>query len=470
VEKIFKWFTFDDDLTIVYVTWFAGVFDVEDFTGIERLFHKFLQYCSFLSVSAQRKYFESFLVTEGKTVIREYNIKLDTMNAFDYKDPSSLEEAYRLIGKTSLDIYDKWCMEELADRTFKVDMYEFIKKAKKDAIQKTMVKYFPQLQEGRDVDEISDNMQNDLTRQSIIFDVNKIEEIDFMSGRQKSKGNKRPMRKLFETGLPCVDGDAGGMYTQQIVTINGQPGSGKTRLTNKHFIYQALVVAKIDVIYDSVEMTQQQIENMLIAIHIVNLYAGNIKIPDSVMNKNEMTTEQRQYYESAKIDLFESNKYGKLFFRKKIPVEKKQKETLNLIRRNPNIQLWVIDYMGRLSSQPLSKFDAHLQQFEIITKGYEIVREVVDTCDIGAVCLNQYNDKGIMAALAGKKIQPGYVEGGHIVQRHSDYDLSMTFTEEQENAGLRALTTTKKRGNAGFSNVLFQTDLSISNFMQMSRK
>lgn len=469
MEKIFKWFTGDDDLTIVYVTWFSGMFEPEDFTGIDKLFFLFLQYCAFLGVSAKRKYLESYLVTDGKTVIKENNIKLDTMSAYDYKDPTAMEEAYRIVGKTALDVYDKWCMLDLTEHTFKVDMHEFIKKQKHESIQKTIINFFPKLQDGSDIDEVTDRMQDEITRKSMIYDVNKLDELDFMSGNQKGKKTQRPMRKLFETGVPCIDGDAGGMYTQQIYTLNGQPGGGKTRFSNKHFIYQALVVAKLDVIYDSVEMTEQQIRNMLIAIHIINLYGGNIKIPDSLMNKDKLSSEQRQYYESARIDLFESGKYGTLFFRKSRPVEKMKKETLNLIKRNRNIQLWVIDYMGRLKSEPLSKYDKSLQQYEIITAGYEVVRDIVDTCDIGALCLNQYNDKGIAAALAGKSIQPGYVEGGHIVQRHTDYDLSMTFTEEQKLAKLCALSTTKERGNAGFSNVIFQKDLSISNFTQVTQ-
>lgn len=471
MEKIFKWFTFDDDLTTVYVAWFSNMFEVEDFSGVERLFVSFLKYCAFLGITAQRRYLESFLVTDGKKTIREYNIKLDTMSSFDYKDPASLEEAYRVICKTAMDIYDKWCLEDLSERTFKVDMYSFMETSKKNAVQSVMIKYFPQLQEGKDVDDLTDGLQDEITRKSLIFDKNKIDEIDFMCGMQRSKSGKTPMRKLFDTGVPCIDGDAKGVYTKQCVTFTGQPGSGKTRFVNKHYIYPALING-MDVIYDSVEMKQFQIENMLIAIHIINLFGGTVKIPDSVMNKSALTTEQKQYYESARIDLFESGKYGKLFYRnsKDVPVELMYKKTMNLKRMNKNIQLWVIDYMGRLKSQPTEKYSPHLQQYEIITKAYELVEDLIDVCDIAAVCLNQYNEKGIAACYAGKPILPGYVEGGHIVQRHSDYDIAMTFTEEQKLAKIRALSTVKLRDNEGFSNVLFNTDLSISNFMQMNRK
>ena len=85
---------------------------------------------------------------------------------------------------------------------------------------------------------------------------------------------------------------------------------------------------------------------------------------------------------------------------------------------------------------------------------------------MAAVCINQYNDEGINAAYAGKTIRPGHVQGGHIANRHTDYDLSMTYTEEQKLANLRTLANTKPRGSGGFKPVQLKTDLSISMFRQ----
>ena len=126
----------------------------------------------------------------------------------------------------------------------------------------------------------------------------------------------------------------------------------------------------------------------------------------------------------------------------------------------------MIDYMGLIQSEPESKWDKRLEQYEIITRGYEETRRILKHIDVSAVCINQYNDKGIDAAYAGKPIRSGHVQGGHIVQRHTDYDISMTFTEEQKLAQVRSLSTSKTRGTAGFSNVLLSTDLSVSIFRQ----
>lgn len=469
MDKIFKWFTLPDDLSKVYVDWFTSIFELDDFKGMDKLFYSFLSYCSFLSISAERKYLEAFLLTDGKTCIKENNVHLDTMTALNYKEPSALEEAFRIIGKAALDMHDAWCTVSLEDRTFKVDMYKYFSDKKKDAVSDMMIKHFPLLTDGTDVGEVSSSMQLELARIDELYDVSKLDELDFMLGQSHVANKKKTMRHLFNTGLSCIDEDSGGIFSKSIITFNGQPGAGKTRFASRFFIYQALVVHKLDVLYDSVEMKAVQIENVLIAIHIVNLYRGAVKIPDSLMNTGRLTAEQEQYYNSARIDLFESGKYGRLFFRDSKPVEKMEKTTKNLIKKNRNLQLWVIDYMGRLKSVPESKYERSKQQFEVITAGYEVVRTVVDTCDIVALCLNQYNEKGIAAAEEGKKIRPGYVEGGMIVQRHSDYDLSMTVTEEQDLAGLACLSTSKKRGANGFRNVLLKADKSISNFIQINQ-
>lgn len=159
MEKIFKWFTIDDDISVVYVVWFAEMFEPEDFIGIDRLFFLFLKFCAFLGVPAKREYLESYLVTDGKTAIKTHGVKLDTMSAYDYKDPTALEEAYRIVGKAALDVYDKWCIADLSDKTFKVEMFHFLKKQKHDAIQQSIVSFFPKLQDGSDIDEVTDAMQ-----------------------------------------------------------------------------------------------------------------------------------------------------------------------------------------------------------------------------------------------------------------------------------------------------------------------
>lgn len=464
MEKIFKWFTEESGSpkANVYTYWFTRYFDPKNFTGVDRLLMCFLCYCAKLSITPKRKWLESYLIVDGKQDIKKYNIKTDTMTALDYKEVSQLEEAYHILQDVALFTYDEYVKIDKSDSSFKVDIYNFMKEQRVNNIQKLMMDAYPHLNDGSDINEVSTKLRNDLANLDNVYDLHKISDIDYTEGAEDK------MEFIAKTGVPCIDGDIGGIYTTLIYTLNGQPGSGKTRFACVHFAYRVMVEAKKDVIFYENEMSPSQIKNILIAYHIVRLYGGRVKIPDSLMNKyDEMSVEQKQIYESAKIDLFESDQYGKLIIKEGCVVERMEDEC-NAILQTNNVGLLVIDYMGLCESDPEDKRYVRKQQYEIITDAYIATRHIVRAFNIAAICLNQYNDSGIEAAYAGKQIRSGHVQGGHIVQRHTDYDLSMTFTEEQELANIRMLSTTKKRGAKGFKNVMLQVDLAISLFNQQA--
>lgn len=468
MERVFKWFTREggDPRANIYTDWFARYFEPKDFDGVDRLLVCFLKYCSKLSVTPRKDILSAYLKVDGKQDIKKYNVRTDTMASLDYRESSQLEEAYQIISGAAQSTFDVYCSVDLTDREFKVDLYDFMSEKRSDRIQQVMMDAYPRLSDGSNIDEVSADLRNSLAELDEVYDTNKIKDVDYTTdGEELSE-----MHFLCKTGIPCIDFDIGGIYTRLIVTLNGQPGSGKTRFVSANYIYQVLTVAKKDVLLYALELTPGQMKNMLIAYHIIRVYGGRIKIPDSLMNKkDEMTDEQRQIYESAKIDLFESGKYGKLFIKEELVVERYRDEAMAIIKKSGNMGLIVVDYAGIAESEPESKWDKKLDNYEIITQVYIITRKILKTVDISSVILNQYNDKGVDAAYAGKPIRSGYVQGGHIVQRHTDYDLSMTFTEEQELAKVRMLSVSKRRGSAGFSNVMFSTDLSVSIFRQELR-
>lgn len=466
MEQIFKWFTSEgnDPMALTYITWFDRCFQPESFVGIDKLFAAYIKHCAYLNIEARRDYFLAWLKVDGKRTIKQYNIKVDSMNSYDYNEASQLEEAYNTIVAIATDTYDRYVAVDLTDRSFKVDVYTFMSAMKSDSIQNAMMEIYPHLTDGSDVTEVSAQLRNKLSSIDEMYDTGKIKEVDFTTAGETGT----EMHYLCKTGLPCIDGDIGGVYTRIMYTINSQPGGGKTRLALVHWAYKVMTEAKKDALVYELELSESQIQNILIAYHITRLYAGRVKIPDSLMNKkDEMTPEQRQIYESAKIDLFESGKYGNFIVRNELIVERFQDELSGLIKTNPNLGIIIVDYAGLAESKPESRYGKRLEQFEIITEVYKTVRKILLTVDVSAVIINQYNDKGIDAAYAGKKIRSGHVQGGHIVQRHTDYDLSMTFTEEQELANVRCLSVSKRRGTAGFTNVLLQTDLSVSIFRQV---
>lgn len=465
MNRVFKWLTSEGNPedAKANTAWFARAFEPNNFTGVERLMCCYLRFCSKLGIAPSKAFLSSYLQIDAKQDIKKYNIKTETMSAYDYREASQLAEATQIISEVAQSTYDVYLSEDLTNRDFKVDIYGFMNAKKADSITNAMLSIYPKLTDGSDVTEVSSDLRSSLSDIDEIYDVTKIRDIDL----DNSGSDEVEMKFLCKTGVPCIDGDIGGIYTRLITTVNAQPGGGKSRFTYVHYVYPVLTQAKKDVIIWSNELTESQIKNILIAYHITKVYGGRIKIPDSIMNKkHEMSPEQLQIYESAKIDLFESGNYGRLIVREETVVERYRDEAESLIKKSGNTGLIVIDYMGLIESRPESKWDKHLDQYEVITKGYEITRRLLKKIDISAVCINQYNDKGIDAAYSGKPIRSGHVQGGHIVQRHTDYDISITFTEEQKLAQVRSMSTSKTRGTSGFSNVLFSTDLSVSIFRQ----
>lgn len=465
MRRVLKWLTYEGGSVDapIYVQWFNSMFTPRDFRGIDSMFACFITYCAKLNIIPSRSTLESYLKIDGISDIKKYNVKIEDLQGHDYNELSQLMEATSVLTQLTVAEYNAYITEDLSGRNFKVDMYDFMSSIKSESISLAIMNALPKLQDGSNISEVSNVLRSKLLSIDKVYDTDKIKDVDFQS--KDSEDEK--MEFICDTGIPCIDADIGGSYTRMITTINAQPAGGKTRFAMIHWVYRTMVKAKKDALVYELEMTKTQLKNMLIAHHITKLYNGMIKIPDSLMNRADgMTEEQRQIYEAAKIDLFESGKYGNLIIKEECIVETFKDECTAILTANRNIKLVAIDYMGLIESQPVDKFDRRKEQYQIITDAYVVMRKIVRKMNVGAVCINQYNDQGIDAAYAGKPIKAGYIQGGHIVHRHTDYNLDLTYTEEQKLAGVRGLAQSKSRGAAGFRGVLLQTDLSVSIFRQ----
>lgn len=468
MKNIFKWFTLDD--SEVKVLWFTNQYPVDEFSGIEKVLMLFLNYCADLGISAKLKYLEAFLKTEGKKVIKQNNIKLPTMDNFNYNEPTALEEATRVITSAVVETYAAYTSDDIELTSFKVDVSSFLMRMQSQRVIELMTEAFPKVNNGEDVSELIETMGYKLSRVSGIYDSSALKKLDFMEGRTNSSSSKGIMELLFKTDLPCIDGDIGGFFSKQLWALTGSPGSGKTRLSLSNFVYPAIISAKIDVLFDELEMSETEIRNILVAHHITYLYRGRIKIPDTLINKGQLTEEQMKYVEAARIDLFESGKYGRVFIRTDdLIVEKIDRDTRSFFKAHKNARLWVIDYAGLAKSVPEDKYSHRKLKYEVISDLYVSSKELAKDADIGVLILNQFNQEGIDAARAGKTILPGHVEGGQIIERHADYDVAMTMTDEQEAANTRMLSTVKKRSAKGFRNILYSADCAVSIFRQVKQ-
>ena len=462
MEHILKWFTGVCDKSQSYLNWFSLTFDPSDFHGIDAVFMCFIKYCAKLNILAKTSYLETYLELDGMRDVKRYNIKETDNDTYDYEQLSQLMEAYEVIKQSCILAYDKYMMEDLTDRDFKVDMNTFMSKMKKDMVLSSIMASVKEISADGDVDISSDKLRSDILKIQKKYNIESLSDIDIT---QEDLSKDVIMETVTETGIPCLDKDAGGILTHMMYTLAAPPGAGKTQFTLAQFVYRVLTEAKKDVVFYELEMTKTQIKNILLSIHIAHKFS-KVKIPFSSMNTGRLSEEQRRYVEMAKADLFESGNYGKLTIHDECIAETLEDDLELYLNSNPDIKLVCIDYMGLIDSKPLSKYDKRLDGYEVITEGYKVVRRLLKKYDFAAVCINQFNDKGIEAATTGKEIKSGHIQGGHITHRHTDYDIALTCTATEKEAGFRFLSTTKTRGSKGIQNQRLKVDLSIALFMQ----
>ena len=459
MEHIIKWFSdAGNDKAITYLNWFTLTFEPTDFTGTDALLMCFLKFCSKLKVQAKEKYLESYLKTDGIKDVKKFNIKSPEMDNYDYDQISQLTEGYEILKQTTLIQYKQYMTEDLTDKDFKVEMNEFISKIKNEKITSAMKNTMIGIANQGDVDVVSEKLRLQLSEIKAKYNIDKLQEIDDCGNGEET------MEFVCDTASTIINDNMGGVYTRLIYTIAAPPGAGKTQFVLTQFVYSVLTKAKRDVVFYELEMSKTQIRNILISYHISNVF--KVKIPHSDMNKQKLDDRQKQIYNAAKIDLFESGKYGKLIIFDECTVETFEDEVTAALSSCDNPAMICIDYMGLIESHPTDKWQRAVDGYEIITEGYKAVRRLVRRKNIAAVCINQFNDKGIEAAKLGKEIQSGMIQGGHITHRHTDYDLALTYADIDNN-NLRYLSCTKTRGTAKFSNKLLRADLSVGRFQEV---
>ena len=445
-----------------YVKWFLRTFVITDFEGIDKLFYAYLKFCDYLQVDIAGS-LDSYLLTDATQDIVRFNIKLPTQDSLDYNDVASLKEAVSIISQIARQTITEYKSQPEEVREFKLIANEFLNKHKGDLLQSEMLTTFQAINDSGDVTKASERLDTKIRDINKRLNVKSLSRVDFISNTD----DEDKMEFVAKTGLACIDGDIGGIYAPLIYTINSQPGGGKTRLSLSHFVYPVLLKG-LDVIYYELELSVGQVKNILTSYHVSRIYGDSFKIQDTSLNKDELSPEQKRVAEAAKIDLFENPTRGKFSVELEAVAETLYDDVKNKAALAEHLGLIVVDYMGLISSVPQSKYDRCLDKTQRISISYEALRRLSRDLRVPIVAINQFNDAGIDAAYAGRPIKPGMVQGGHEPGRYTDYDLNLTFTEEQKLANTRLLSSASKtRGSKGFGDQLLAVDLSISVFRQI---
>ena len=172
MEHILKWFTnFGGSDALKYVIWFDAVFNPSDFRGMDSLFACFLKYCAKLGIVPCRRYLDTYIKIDCKGDIRKYNIKPDDNDVYDYKQISQLDSAYEVIKTTVGTLFDMYMQEDLTDREFKLDMYEYMNDMKAVKITEAINSVAPDISNRLDVSAASEKLRANLVRIEEVYNI-----------------------------------------------------------------------------------------------------------------------------------------------------------------------------------------------------------------------------------------------------------------------------------------------------------
>ncbi len=446
-----------------YLKWFLRTFVISDFNGIDKFFYVYLKFCNDLQVDIVTS-LDSYLITDATKDIKKYNIKLPTQDSFNYDDIASLKEAVSVISQEARQTLVRYSRQPEEAREFKIVANEYRAKHKSELLTEEMMKAFQNISVNDDVDLASERLDARIRDINRRLDMRTLRRVEFLTDDDEDD----EMEFIALTGLRCIDGDIGGIYSPLIYTINSQPGGGKTRMSLSHFVYPVLLKG-YDVLYYELELSSGQIRNILVSYHISKVYSDSFKIQDTSLNKGNLSPEQKHVADSARVDLFENPRMGQFQIEHEAVAETFYNDVMDKAALATNLKLIVVDYMGLATSIPQGKYDRRLDKPQIISMVYEALRKISRELKVAVVAINQFNDAGIDAAFAGRPIKPGMVQGGHDPGRYTDYDLNLTYTEEQKVSHTRVLSSaTKTRGSEGFGEQLLAVDLSISAFREIA--
>lgn len=451
----------DDEKRLSYAYWFINTFPQTEFEGEELLFYHFMDYCVRLESPLKEKYLDVFTSTELRKILIEEKIHVQGTESLMFDDPSALESAVRISTTVLKDNYKAMLTldEDLSD--FYIDMKDFMQHKHGERLTSVFSQSFDMFQTSDDSYKSSEYAKSQIAAIDTIYDLDNLRDLTDSSEEQSK------MYKVTEFGLPAIDKDSDGIWSTQLIGIEAQPGTGKTRFA-LNLLYNAAVLHKRNCIFYTLEQTKAEIEAMLLAKHIFMTF--NVVMTDEMIWKDKVPKEYQSHVAAARIDLFESKKYGKIVIKE---AELFVETFIDIIKKDDHLDgpfdLIAIDYMGLLESKG-EAFHREKMLYDIIKSGFRQYKRYIRKANKAGIAISQFNKEGVEAGQNDKQITTSMAEGGQAVYRNTDYNLAISMTESMKIQQKRRITQPKVRGSAGFGSIIVDTRLGMCYFAQQEQK
>lgn len=456
----------DDNRRVAYLLWFCNTFPEQEFSGEERIMREYLEYSKKLVIPLKEKYLSVFLSTELRQFLIATNTKVSGTETLDYSEPTALETSVQVCSEALMGAFRELELIECDIDDFKVSADSFMTSRLNTRLTEVLGKTFEIISETDNAMSASEYALESIQFLNDIYDKEQLEEL------AEQHTTDDTIEFICDTGIPAIDNDMGGIYETHLFGVEAQPGTGKTRFTLGVWVYRAATVYHRNVLFYTLEQSKAEIEAILVARHVFTLY--NIQISADMIFKNIVPAEYREQVASAKLDLFESGKYGKIVieettlyletFIEKIKSIDKLKGPFNMI---------CIDYMGLIRQitdkdgyRTNNKFIYRLEDYQIIGRSFKKFKHYVRKQRKCGIAISQFNDKGIEAGKADKEITPNMAQGGIEVYRNTDGNLAFSMTPTMKLQNKRRVSQPKVRNSAGFGSFIMDCRPGIALFYQ----
>lgn len=464
MNSIFRHFISHDNTDhkrIAYASWFVNAFPETEFDGDERIFYDFVKYCTHLDVQPCYKYLEVYLSTELRKLLVAERIHVPGTESLSFDDPSALEAAIRTTATVLGDDYKS--LEELDEsiEDFPVDVQKFMHERHANRLTQVLSDTFNKLQQTDDTEKAADYAESELSLVNDVYDMTVLDDLV-----DKPVDNVKTY-KVCEFGLPAIDKDSDGIWSKQLVGIEAQPGTGKTRFA-VDILYNAAVYNKRNVLFITLEQDEDEIKAMFIAKHIFTMF-GSVITDNRILHDN-VPKELTSQVEAAKLDLFDSDKYGKIVVKSEdLYVETFVNRLKTLDRLYGPFNIMTIDYMGLLGSKAVA-YRKEKEIYDIVKDGFRQYKRYVRRTNKAGIAVSQFNKQGIEAGKADKQITTDMAEGGIAVYKNTDFNIAISMTDTMKLQRKRRMSQPKVRGSNGFGSIIVDTNLGICYFKQQEQQ
>lgn len=305
-------------------------------------------------------------------------------------------------------------------------------------------------------------------------------------------GDNRSYDFCVDTGIPMLDEQTGGLYTTQILGLQGQPGVGKSRFASK-IMYRGKVFYGKNVHYISMEQHCNELAMYFTSQHCwykygryitdkqLKLYFVSIRhqLADLVTEAEKaelteelpLTDEEIQIVNEAELDLYSNPNYGEILYDNSYPpVEALESHIRNIHFNYMREDILCVDHMSILISDGSLSKGIPKNQTEIVTDGMKMLKRLCQRLNFFVIAVNQMTREEVNRSLEGKTTRITGSANAAEFERSCDIMWNLGATPQQDEAGKCYIDSPKARDSGKPPRTLLDTKKGICVYEQSAQQ